>query len=81
MLTVLLFAAIGTFTNAQTGAQTQAFAQVDSLSQCVEILNGNREPIVVPDGDNAGTWYLTDGKCVVVERQVSATYDRKGNRQ
>ena len=62
----LLVVALGIFVNGTTGEAVQAIAQVDSVTQCAELINANREPRQAEDGS---TWYLTAAECRVVEQK------------
>lgn len=59
----LIFYAIGIFFNPQTGDTQQAIALVSSVSECAQLVNDNREPIVT----DKGTYYLIDALCGAVE--------------
>ena len=61
----LIFFAIATFTGMHTGDTAQGVAQVHSVTECARVVNAYRTQPIEGNGD---TYYMTDAKCVVVER-------------
>jgi hypothetical protein len=62
MMIHLLFVAVGFFCTPQ-GVCTQQAAQVDSITQCAEMINASRDPVTDSDGN---VWYMVRGQCKVL---------------
>lgn len=65
----VIIMAFALFLNPATGEQIPAQAQVESVQECADVLNANRTPKVVEEGEYAGTWYMVKSVCAAAQEE------------
>lgn len=61
----LLIVVVALFLNSTTGETAQAVQEVPSLTECAKVINDNREPKSLGDGQ---LWYMVKAECRVVQQ-------------